>query len=48
VPASPEFSSRQMPEMDEYWTFGVYSSLYTKGGAQDRFILHGAFRNQSL
>jgi hypothetical protein len=37
-----------VPEMDENWTFGVYSSLYTKGGAQDRFILHCAFLNQSL
>jgi hypothetical protein len=34
--------------MDENWTFGVYSSLYAKGGAQDRFILHCAFLNQSL
>jgi hypothetical protein len=34
--------------MDENWAFGVYSSLYTEGGAQDRFILHCAFLNQSL
>jgi hypothetical protein len=38
----------RVPEIDENWTFGVYSSLYTKGGAQDRFILHCAFLNQSL
>jgi hypothetical protein len=40
--------SDRVPEMDENWTFGFYSSLYTKGGAQDRFILHCAFLNQSL
>jgi hypothetical protein len=37
-----------VPEIDQNWTFGVYSSLYTKGGAQERFILHCAFLNQSL
>jgi hypothetical protein len=34
--------------MDENWTFGVYSSLYAKGGAQDRFILRGAIPNQFM
>jgi hypothetical protein len=38
----------RVPEIDENWTFGVYSSLYTEGGAQDRFILHCAFLNRSL
>jgi hypothetical protein len=47
-PASPEFDSDRVPEMDENWTFGVYSSLYAKGGAQDRFILDSTFLNQNL
>jgi hypothetical protein len=38
----------RMPEMDENWTFGVYSNLYAKGGAQDRFILDSTFLNQKL
>jgi hypothetical protein len=38
----------RVPEMDENWTFDVYSSFNAKGGAQDRFVLHGAFLNQSL
>jgi hypothetical protein len=38
----------RVPEIDKNWTFGVYSSLYAKGGAQDRFILHCVFLNQSL
>jgi hypothetical protein len=46
VPASPEFDSR--PKMDENWTFGIYSGLYAKGGAQDRFILDNTFLNQNL
>jgi hypothetical protein len=37
-----------VPEIDENWTFGVYSSMHTKGGAQDKFILHCAFLNRTL
>jgi hypothetical protein len=38
----------RVPEMDKNWTFSVYSSLYAKGGAQDRFILDSTFLNQNL
>jgi hypothetical protein len=38
----------RVPEMDENWTFGVYSSLHAKGGAQDGFILDNTFLNQNL
>jgi hypothetical protein len=38
----------RVSEMDENWTFGDYSSLYAKGGAQDKFILDSNFRNQNL
>jgi hypothetical protein len=38
----------RVPEMDENWTFGVYSGLYAKGGAPDRFILYSTFLNQNL
>jgi hypothetical protein len=36
----------RVPEMDENWTFRVYSSLCAKGGAQDRFILDSTFLDQ--
>jgi hypothetical protein len=38
----------RVPEMDENWTFGVYSSLHALGGAQDGFILDSTFLNQNL
>jgi hypothetical protein len=33
----------RVPETDENWTFGIYSSLYAKGGTQDRLYWTAPF-----